>query len=115
MSEPTALDPTIVVPPDAQEADVRRAIKHALDCAALGAFDHVPGDNHEALFLAALHSAGYVIEPGWQPISSAPNDRDVLGWAPTWRAPMAMRAGYTGTGATMWRPLPAPPQQQEQP
>ena len=146
MSAP--LDPTIVVPPHAQEADVlrdRKLLRAVANACAAGVAPVHELEGARAC-IAALQREGYVIEPGWQPISSAPKDgtqvlmfgrwrpHDILpGGEPcmlvaSWSTIMSNGTGYawlTACGTqrldninvelTMWRPLPAPPQQQEQP
>ncbi len=68
--------------------------------------------------LAALRTAGLVIEQGWQPIETAPRDgREVLLWVHGiyvigWYHRGEWRHGPKGyaVSPTHWRPLPTPPE-----
>lgn len=81
--------------------------------------------------LAALSAAGLVVEQGWQPIETAPQDQMVLVYAPSpdptrWHtsvcdlSPIICAAKWHPEGGwcmceirevTHWRPLPAAPQE----
>lgn len=81
--------------------------------------------------LSTLAAAGLVVEQGWQPIETAPQDRMVLVYAPSpdptrWHTtvcdllPIVCAAKWHPEGGwcvceirevTHWRPLPTPPQE----
>lgn len=82
--------------------------------------------------LAALSAAGLVVEQGWQPIETAPQDQMVLVYSPSpdptlWHtsvcdlSPIICAAKWHPEGGwcvceirevTHWRPLPAAPQEE---
>ena len=73
---------------------------------------------HAGDILAALRTAGFVIEQDWQPIATAPRDgREVLLWVHGiyvigWYHRGEWRHGPKGyaVSPTHWRPLPTPPE-----